>query len=110
VLSHCDTCVSLTPQLQSQMPQANRILETFRPPGFDELSPDEKLEYIQALWDHFSGTQRRCGAGTQRRGRRRARLRCSSGDVARIPRAEPWLKLGAWYSKRSRVPNGEGAV
>lgn len=24
------------------------------PPGFDELSPDEKLEYIQALWDHFS--------------------------------------------------------
>jgi len=24
------------------------------PPGFDELSPDEKLEYIQALWDHFT--------------------------------------------------------
>ena len=24
------------------------------PPGFDELSPGEKLEYIQALWDHFS--------------------------------------------------------
>jgi hypothetical protein len=24
------------------------------PPGFDELSPDEKFEYIQALWDHFS--------------------------------------------------------
>jgi putative addiction module component (TIGR02574 family) len=24
------------------------------PPGFDELSPDEKLEYIQALWDHFA--------------------------------------------------------
>ena len=23
------------------------------PPGFDELSPDEKLEYIQALWDRF---------------------------------------------------------
>lgn len=23
------------------------------PPGFEELSPDEKLEYIQALWDHF---------------------------------------------------------
>jgi putative addiction module component (TIGR02574 family) len=27
---------------------------TLPPPGFDELSPDEKLEYIQALWDHFS--------------------------------------------------------
>lgn len=24
------------------------------PPGFGELSPDEKLEYIQALWDHFT--------------------------------------------------------
>ena len=24
------------------------------PPGFDELSPDEKLEYIQALWARFS--------------------------------------------------------
>lgn len=24
------------------------------PPGFDELSPDEKLAYIQALWDRFS--------------------------------------------------------
>ena len=24
------------------------------PPGFDQLSPDEKLEYIQALWDHFA--------------------------------------------------------
>jgi putative addiction module component (TIGR02574 family) len=23
-------------------------------PGFDELSPDEKLQYIQALSDHFS--------------------------------------------------------
>jgi putative addiction module component (TIGR02574 family) len=25
------------------------------PAGFDELSADEKLAYIQALWDHFSG-------------------------------------------------------
>lgn len=25
------------------------------PAGFDELSAEEKLEYIQALWDHFSG-------------------------------------------------------
>ena len=24
------------------------------PPGFDELSPDEKLEYIQELWDRFA--------------------------------------------------------
>lgn len=24
------------------------------PPGFEELSPEEKLEYIQALWEHFS--------------------------------------------------------
>jgi putative addiction module component (TIGR02574 family) len=24
------------------------------PPGFDELSADEKLEYIQALWDYFA--------------------------------------------------------
>jgi putative addiction module component (TIGR02574 family) len=24
------------------------------PPGFDQLSTEEKLEYIQALWDHFS--------------------------------------------------------
>ena len=27
---------------------------TVPPPGFDDLSPDEKLGYIQALWDHFS--------------------------------------------------------
>ena len=27
---------------------------TLPPPGFDELSPEEKLEYIQALWDHFA--------------------------------------------------------
>jgi putative addiction module component (TIGR02574 family) len=24
------------------------------PPGFDELSSDEKLEYVQALWDHVA--------------------------------------------------------
>ena len=24
------------------------------PAGFEDLSPDEKLDYIQALWDHFS--------------------------------------------------------
>ena len=24
------------------------------PPGFDQLSAEEKLEYIQALWDHVS--------------------------------------------------------
>ena len=24
------------------------------PPGFDDLSPDEKLEYVQALWDRMS--------------------------------------------------------
>jgi putative addiction module component (TIGR02574 family) len=27
---------------------------TLPPPGFDELSPDQKLEYIQALWDRFA--------------------------------------------------------
>jgi putative addiction module component (TIGR02574 family) len=27
---------------------------TLPPPGFEELSPEEKLEYIQALWDHIS--------------------------------------------------------
>jgi putative addiction module component (TIGR02574 family) len=32
----------------------NMAQPTLPPPGFDELSPDEKLEYIQALWDHFS--------------------------------------------------------
>lgn len=25
------------------------------PPGFEALSPDEKLDYIQRLWDHFAG-------------------------------------------------------
>jgi hypothetical protein len=29
------------------------------PPGFDELSPDEKLEYIQALWIVSLSIQRR---------------------------------------------------
>jgi putative addiction module component (TIGR02574 family) len=29
-------------------------LPTLPPPGFDELSADDKLEYIQALWDYFS--------------------------------------------------------
>ena len=24
------------------------------PPGFDELSPEEKLEYLQALWDRMA--------------------------------------------------------
>lgn len=24
------------------------------PPGFDDLSPEEKLDYIQGLWDRFS--------------------------------------------------------
>jgi putative addiction module component (TIGR02574 family) len=24
------------------------------PPGFDELSAEEKLDYIQALWDRFA--------------------------------------------------------
>jgi putative addiction module component (TIGR02574 family) len=24
------------------------------PPGFSELSSEEKLEYVQALWDHIS--------------------------------------------------------
>jgi hypothetical protein len=38
------------------------------PPGFDELSPDEKLEYIQALWDHSPSIPRkfRCLTGAAR--------------------------------------------
>ena len=24
------------------------------PPGFDDLSAEEKIEYVQALWDHIS--------------------------------------------------------
>ncbi len=24
------------------------------PPGFDELSSEQKIEYVQALWDHIS--------------------------------------------------------
>jgi putative addiction module component (TIGR02574 family) len=24
------------------------------PPGFDELTPDEKLDYLQALWERMS--------------------------------------------------------
>ena len=24
------------------------------PPGFDGLSPEEKIKYVQALWDHIS--------------------------------------------------------
>ena len=24
------------------------------PPGFEGLSPEEKIEYVQALWDHIS--------------------------------------------------------
>lgn len=24
------------------------------PPGFDELTPEEKLDYVQALWDRIS--------------------------------------------------------
>jgi putative addiction module component (TIGR02574 family) len=24
------------------------------PPGFDELTPEEKLEYVQELWEHIS--------------------------------------------------------
>ncbi|MBI3278530.1 MAG: addiction module protein [Acidobacteria bacterium] len=27
---------------------------TLPPPGLDQLWADEKLEYIQALWNHFS--------------------------------------------------------
>ena len=27
---------------------------TLPPPGFDQLSPDEKLEYIEALWEHMT--------------------------------------------------------
>lgn len=26
----------------------------FPPPGFENLSPEEKLEYVQALWDRVS--------------------------------------------------------
>jgi putative addiction module component (TIGR02574 family) len=27
---------------------------TIPPPGFEELSPFEKLDYVQALWEHVS--------------------------------------------------------
>lgn len=26
------------------------------PPGFDDLTPDEKLDYVQALWDRMAGS------------------------------------------------------
>ena len=26
------------------------------PPGFDELDPDEKLDYLESLWDRVSGS------------------------------------------------------
>jgi putative addiction module component (TIGR02574 family) len=27
------------------------------PPGFDDLSPEEKLDYIHALWERFAAQQ-----------------------------------------------------
>lgn len=33
----------------------SRVVQlTFPPPGFEELSTEEKLEYVQALWDYLS--------------------------------------------------------
>jgi putative addiction module component (TIGR02574 family) len=29
------------------------------PPGFDELSVDEQIEYVQALWDHIAANPER---------------------------------------------------
>jgi len=29
----------------------------FPPPGFDELSPEEQVDYVQELWDHIQPSQ-----------------------------------------------------
>ena len=29
------------------------------PPGFDDLSVDEKIDYLQSLWDRIAATPRR---------------------------------------------------
>ncbi|HWN71983.1 MAG TPA: addiction module protein [Haliangium sp.] len=31
-----------------------RAAPAMPPPGFDELSPEEKLDYLQALWDRMA--------------------------------------------------------
>ncbi|HKO98235.1 MAG TPA: addiction module protein [Pyrinomonadaceae bacterium] len=28
---------------------------TLPPPGFDALTPDEQIDYVQSLWDHIAG-------------------------------------------------------
>ncbi|KYF57563.1 hypothetical protein BE08_03420 [Sorangium cellulosum] len=33
---------------------ADMSLPAMRPPGFDDLSPAEKLDYVQALWDRVA--------------------------------------------------------
>jgi putative addiction module component (TIGR02574 family) len=57
------------------------------PPGFDELTPDEKVQYVGALWDRIVADQDRLPVSEAQRALIRQRL---ADHEANPDAARPW--------------------
>lgn len=62
------------------------------PPGFDELTPDEKLRYVAALWDRIVAEQDCLPISDAHRSRVRERL---AAHRANPEAARPWSEARA---------------
>jgi putative addiction module component (TIGR02574 family) len=57
------------------------------PPGFDDLSDDERLDYLQSLWDHISADPRQVAVPDWHRTILAERLQAHRADPGA---ARPW--------------------
>jgi len=60
------------------------------PPGFDELTPDEKVRYVGALWDRIVADQDRLPISEAQRELIRRRLAAHEADPGA---ARPWSEV-----------------
>lgn len=60
------------------------------PPGFDDLTPDEKVRYVGALWDRIVSDQDSLGLSDAQRVLVRERLAAHEADPSA---ARPWSEV-----------------
>jgi len=60
------------------------------PPGFDDLSPDEKVRYVGALWDRIADNQQDLPISDELRDLLHSRLAAHQANPAA---ARPWSEV-----------------
>lgn len=73
------------------------------PPGFDELSPDEKVRYVGALWDRIAPDQDSLAHSDAQRRLVRERLAAHQSNPSA---ARPWSEVRREIEERARGRGG----